>query len=105
MSTLPRPECVLDGSGPTTVVRCVHCGTSQTVRLPMEMKGMVSISKEFAKAHQLCPLTLAQLREMERMEHEALERTPPASKAYDSLRASLYRIQATIRRKGPDPKR
>ncbi len=96
--------CTLRQNGDIPVMRCEHCGTE----LPMEMKfpvpvtELTAIGEAFITEHRYCALSLLRLREMERMTREVMVATSPSRKVYDTHRAELYRIQATIRRLEPD---
>lgn len=70
---------------------------------PMDMADVARIRKAFAEAHSLCEHPLHLLRHFEMLQKEMVASLTPASKEWDQARASLYRIQATIRRKEPDP--
>jgi hypothetical protein len=38
-------------------MECQHCGSSQSVRLPAPMDGVLGIFNEFLAAHKSCPAT------------------------------------------------
>lgn len=99
----PDPWCVLDASSTPAVLRCKNCGTTQPVQFPVPLTPFAKECDDFLREHRLCGLSLARLREMERSTQEVLNNTPPSRKVYDTHRAELYRIQATIRRLEPNP--
>lgn len=50
-----KDHCVLDYSRQPHRLRCLHCGSEETITLPMPIRQLVVITESFAAEHKHCP--------------------------------------------------